>query len=402
MATSIKIKFRPSGRDSQEGTICYRLIHKRDVRVINTSYKVFESELNQKSKSVIFSESISPDRVRILTSIQSRVAWDVKRLRRIIAELEMSLVEYSTSDIVSEYRRITAQGSLQHYLIDIALHLESLGQVRTAETYISALHSFQHFINGEDIPLEGITPRLMQQYEAWLKRRGICINTISFYMRRLRAAYNQAVEQGLTIQSYPFRHVFTGCDKTAKRALPITEIRRIKQLDLSNCPSLEFARDMFMFSFFTRGMSFIDMAWLKKNDLQSGFLVYHRHKTGQRLSIKWEKCMDEIAKKYSSPTSDFLLPIIITKGNERKQYKQMQFHINYCLKQISHLAQISTSLTMYVARHSWASIANAKHIPISVISEGMGHDSEKTTRIYLASLDASVVDKANKMILKDI
>ena len=59
-------------------------------------------------------------------------------------------------------------------------------------------------------------------------------------------------------------------------------------------------------------------------------------------------------------------------------------------------------LTMYVARHSWASAAKAKGIPVSVISEGMGHDSESTTQIYLASLDTSIVDSANSIILNSL
>lgn len=76
--------------------------------------------------------------------------------------------------------------------------------------------------------------------------------------------------------------------------------------------------------------------------------------------------------------------------------------INRNLKEIARLADISFPLSMYCARHSWASAAKGKNIPISVISEGMGHDSEATTQIYLASLDNSVVDKANAQILKNL
>ena len=112
--------------------------------------------------------------------------------------------------------------------------------------------------------------------------------------------------------------------------------------------------------------------------------------------------MKRLVDKYSGSSIGYLLPIITEPGNERKQYKQAQFRINYNLKLVSELAGITPALTMYVARHSWASIAKAKNIPISTISEGMGHDSESTTRIYLASLDASVVDKANKKILDDL
>ena len=205
------------------------------------------------------------------------------------------------------------------------------------------------------------------------------MNTISFYMRNLRAVYNRAVEKGLTPQNNPFRHVYTGVDKTVKRAIPIKVIKALKELDLSMKPSLDFARDMFMFSFYTRGMSFIDMAYLKKTDLQNSILTYRRRKTGQELSIKWEKCMAEIIAKYPENKTDFLLPIIKEEGNERRQYDNTLHLVNYRLKELSTMLKLQRPLTMYVARHSWASAAKAKNVPLSVISEGMGQPSTRVT-----------------------
>lgn len=209
------------------------------------------------------------------------------------------------------------------------------------------------------------------------------------------------MEKELTQQKFPFKHVYTGIDKTVKRAISLKSIKRIKNLELSLNPALDFARDMFLFSFYTRGMSFIDMAYLKKKDLLDGILTYRRHKTGQQLSIKWEKCMQDIVSKYDTDDSSlYLLPIFKSPDENRKQYKYVQCRINQQLKEIAKRANISIPLSMYVARHSWASIAKSKNIPVSVISEGMGHDSEMTTQIYLASLDSSVVDNANRQILK--
>lgn len=174
------------------------------------------------------------------------------------------------------------------------------------------------FQEGVDIRLDEIDSDLMELYESHLKGRGLSLNTVSFYMRILRATYNRAVAKGLARQCYPFRYVYTGVEKTLKRALPLKFIKCIKQLDLSLHPSLDFARDMFLFSFYTRGMSFVDIAYLKKKDLQNGVLTYRRRKTGQLLFIKWERCMQEIVDKYTLPYSDYLLPIIKerqTSGN---------------------------------------------------------------------------------------
>ncbi len=150
-------------------------------------------------------------------------------------------------------------------------------------------------------------------------------------------------------------------------------------------------------------MSFVDMAYLKKTELKNGYITYRRRKTGQQLIIKWTKEMRSLLDKYPENKSDYLLPIIRNTGtNERYTYRYIGYNINHNLKTIAKKIGITIPLTMYVARHSWASAAKAKGIPLSVISEGMGHNSETTTLIYLASLDTSVVDNANALILQSL
>ena len=145
------------------------------------------------------------------------------------------------------------------------------------------------------------------------------------------------------------------------------------------------------------------MAFLKKSDLKNGYITYRRHKTGQLPIIEWTKEMQLLLDKYPANKSEYLLPIIRNPGtNERCLYRNAAYRINHCLKTIAEKVGISVPLTLYVARHSWASAAKAKGIPISVISEGMGHSSEVTTQIYLASLDTSVVDRANHIIIKSL
>lgn len=275
------------------------------------------------------------------------------------------------------------------------------GRERAAETYSAALNSFSRFTSGKDVKLEDLDENLILRYEVYLHSCGVTMNTSSFYMRILRATYNRAVERGITIQRSPFRLVYTGIDKTIKRAIPLKYIRIIKTLDLSGCEGLEFARDMFMFSFYTRGMSLIDMAYLTSDNLCNGRLTYTRHKTGQQLSIRWERCMQEIVDKYHRKGARYLLPIIRNEGiGERLQYKSRASWLCNRLKRIGLIVKLDIPLTMYVARHSWASIARSSHIPISIISESMGHESEQTTQIYLSSFDYVEVDKANKRILK--
>jgi integrase len=280
---------------------------------------------------------------------------------------------------------------------------KQLGNTKTAEGYICALNSFKRFRQNEDLTLDEINATMMEEYQAWLKNNNLAPNTISFYMRKLRATYNQAVEDELIFDKKPFKRVFTGTEKTKKRALPLLELSKVKNVDLSDNPAREFARDMFMLSFYLRGMAFVDLAFLKKSDLQSGVVTYRRHKTNQQIQVQWTDEMQQILDKYRTKDSKYLLPIIPANCNdERKAYINRGHAINYHLKKLGEQLNISLKFTFYTSRHSWSTVARDKGVAISVISEGLGHESERTTRIYLASLDSSVIDNANKMIIQAV
>ena len=396
---SVKVKFRPSTIGDKEGTLYYQVIHNRVVRQIYTDYKLFASEWDCHSEAVnLHLISSKDERNNYLLSISSRIRWDKDRLNKIIYTLSQSGT-FVADDIVVRFLNRQEQSFNDYICLQIA-RLKRLGKIRTSETYTAALRSFSGFMNDKEVLFDQLNADLIAEYEAYLKGRGNSPNTVSFYMRILKAVYNRAVEDGLTEQRHPFKSVYTGVEKTLKRAISLNDLKHIKGLDLSLKPNLDFARDMFLFCFYTRGMSFIDMAYLRKKDLQNGILSYRRRKTGQQLFINWERCMQEIVDKYPINETEYLLPIITKRDEDyRKQYTNELHRVNHLLKKIGKQLDLPILLTMYVGRHSWASIAKSRNVPISVISEGMGHDSENTTQIYLASLDTSVVDKANKKIL---
>ncbi|MDB9153510.1 site-specific integrase [Parabacteroides distasonis] len=401
MAT-VKIKFRPSSVGGKEGTVYYQVIHARVARQISTSYRLFPTEWDRRRSRIVVAPS-DGGRRQYLLLLEGKIMEDTDRLEGIITTLERKREAFTADDVVSAFNGGDCGLSFPVFMREVINGLKRLGKVRTGETYTSTLNSFMRFMEGRDVLPDDMDSDLMVAYEAWLESGGVSMNTVSFYMRNLRAVYNRAVEKGLTVQRFPFRHVYTGVEKTTKRAVPLHVIKRLKSLDLSLEPAKAYARDMLLFSFYTRGMSMVDMAFLKKKDLDNGILSYRRKKTGQQLLIKWEPCMQEIVDRYDIPGSPYLLPVIGRPGaDERKQYINASHRINRHLKAIGKELGMSVPLTHYVARHSWASAARSKNIPISVISEGMGHDSETTTRIYLASLDTATIDKANRLILKSL
>lgn len=397
--TSIKLKFRPSTTPGKEGSIVFQLIYGRTVRRITSRYKIFAGEWNGEVGRIALPTPSSP-RYAHLVSVESALQWELNRLQRMVQES----VPVNLDEIAANFSSgIGTMDSVFNFIRRQIHHKEQIGKVRSSETYRSMLNSFTCFRKGVDLTFDMMDGMLMELYEAWMRKCGLTRNSTSFYMRILRTNYKLAVEKGLTPDRHPFRKVYCGIDKTVKRSLPFSEIKKISALDLSRKPSMDFARGMFMFSFCTRGMSFIDMAYLKKADLNNGCLAYRRKKTGQLMMIEWTKQMQDIIDKYKSDGTSYLLPIITREdGSERRQYQNQMRKINRLLKDIANRAGLPLSLSMYYARHSWATIARGRDVPLAVISEGLGHDSETTTQIYLDSIKSSEVDKVNRMILEGL
>ena len=245
MAT-IRTKFRSSSAEGREGALYYQVIHNRVVRQISTGYKLFASEWDQRSEAVIpCQHPAGMERDNYLLSVGERIRRDKIRLEKAIRTLSQS-GPFTADDIVIRFHDSGQEPSFNDYIRQQIVRLKRLGKIRTSETYTAALKSFSSFMKGSDILFGELSSDLLMEYEAYLKNRGNSPNTISFYMRILKAVYNRAVENGLTGQRNLFKSVYTGVEKTLKRAIHLNDIRRIKRLDLSLKPHLDFARDMFL------------------------------------------------------------------------------------------------------------------------------------------------------------
>lgn len=216
------------------------------------------------------------------------------------------------------------------------------------------MKNFAEFLGGVNLPFSVMTEQLIADYNAFLVQRGMVGNSISFYMRIMRAVYNKVVRQKLVEQSHPFT-VYTGIDRTRKRAVSESVISQLYKLKLTEGTPLALVRDIFIFSYCTRGMAFVDIAYLKKENIQNGVICYARRKTGQLLSVCIEPSIQRIIDRYSS-----------------------------------------------TSHHSWATAARNHNVPISVISAGMGHTSEQTYPIYPTLLDKSVIDDANQGLIRSL
>lgn len=280
--------------------------------------------------------------------------------------------------------------------------MRASNRLGTAYNYEKTMKNITEFLRGVDVPFTSINEQFISEYNAFLIQRGMVRNSISFYMRILRAVYNKAVRQRLVAPGNPFVDVYTGVDKTHKRAVSESVISQLYKLDLFAGTQLAMTRDIFIFSYCTRGMAFVDIAYLKKCNIRNGVICYARRKTGQHLSIRIEPAIKKIIDRYSCYTSTYVFPILTT-SEPKQAYEEYRLAINNYNRLLRKLAEMLPSgckLTSYTSRHSWATAARNHNVPISVISAGMGHTSEQTTQIYLKSIEDNEIDNANACLIE--
>lgn len=396
MAT-IKVKLRPSSVVGRAGTVYYQVTHRRATQQITTNIRLQPDEWDAIGEQVVVC-------VADKSIIQNRIDSDITLLKRIVKDLDSSGVTYSVGDIIKRYKSPGCHVLVLDFMQNQIRLMRNANRLGTAQNYEKTMKNFTEFLGGVNLPFSAMTEQLIADYNAFLVQRGMVRNSISFYMRIMRAVYNKAVRQKLVEQSHPFTEVYTGIDRTRKRAVSESVISQLYKLKLAEGTPLALARDIFIFSYCTRGMAFVDIAYLKKENIQNGVICYARRKTGQLLSVRIEPSIQRIIDRYSSALSPYVFPIL-TSTETKQAYEEYQAAINNhnrLLRRLSKMLPASCKLTSYTSRHSWATAARNHNVPISVISAGMGHTSEQTTQIYLTMLENSVIDDANLGLIRSL
>ena len=373
------------------------MTHRRATQQITTNIRLQPDEWDAIGEQVVVS-------VADKSIIQNRIDSDIALLKRIVKDLDSSGVTYSVGDIIKRYKSPECHVSVLDFMKNQIRLMRNANRLGTALNYEKTMKNFAEFLGGVNLPFSAMTEQLIADYNAFLVQRGMVRNSISFYMRIMRAVYNKAVRQKLVEQSHPFTEVYTGIDRTRKRAVSESIISQLYKLKLTEGTPLALARDIFIFSYCTRGMAFVDIAYLKKENIQNGVICYARRKTGQLLSVRIEPSIQRIIDRYSSALSPYVFPIL-TSTDTKEAYEEYQVAINNHNRQLRRLSKMlpaGCKLTSYTSRHSWATAARNHNVPISVISAGMGHTSEQTTQIYLTMLENSVIDDANQGLIRSL
>lgn len=404
-------------RTKSDGTfpLKLKLFHQNKARYINYGLAFKPTHWNDEENMVSSSVKNSG---RVKATIMKKLSGATV----IIAENEDNINALSIDDLkdlivenVFNKKKIKAADSkervlfLFEYAEELIDRLKKAKKVGNAGTYGNCLSSLKTYLKDKDIPIEKIDHTFLVEYETDCLSKGMKVNGISVYLRTLRAIINKAIDEGhLSQDSYPFRKFKIKTEATEKRAISKEEMQRVLTVELPEETRIWHARNYFAFMFNCRGMNFIDVAYLKRENIQGNRLVYRRKKTGKLYNMKLTKKASELVQYYTKgkrlKSDDYLFPILPkeTKGDEaleRERFRNRRKYFNQDLKKIGEACELQTTLTSYVSRHTWASLAKFAGVAPAVIGESLGHSDLKTTETYLANFDTDILDDANELIV---
>lgn len=289
------------------------------------------------------------------------------------------------------------------YLTKIIKELQKQGREGNAGIYTQVLDFIKRYIPGrENLAFEDINVRLLKDIEARYMARDNSLNGLAIYFRTIRSIFNKAISDGVAQrESYPFDEYKIKKEKSHKTAISKMQMESIRNLYLKENTLAWHGRNMFLLSFYCRGMNFKDLAEIRLKDCNNGRISYRRSKTSRQITIKINDKIQGTLDLYLSGkgSEDYLLPVITDQRIPiTKQVTDYRNAVNHALKRWAKQLGIDSSLSFYTARHSWANIGKELNLPISVISEGLGHSDIRTTQIYLDSFSEDVINEASERI----
>lgn len=416
MKTSITPRLNYCADDEGRYALIIQVIHNRRRSILTTPYRLCREEFDREKNRAVPTNRTKAHRT-LIRQANACIETYLLELHTLADKLKTAGNPYTAQNITDLYKCNSDYHYLTTFADKLIAGLENTGHFGTARSYRSLISAWGKFSpNNNCNCFSQLDVRTIAAFCDYLEQHGNQRNTVNFYLRTLRALYNRARKYGYAPENQnPFREISFKPAKTPKLAVTRELLNTLADTDFGD-RLLNEARDMFLFSFYARGMSFVDMAYLRKDKIWDGTLHYQRQKTHQVFNVAITPQLREIMARYDNPDSPWVLPcmkrgrLFSTCSDENTdndltpamQYKFYCMALQYYLILLQEISKRlgCKKLTFNVARHTWATEARSMGVPMPHISEGLGHTSEKTTRFYLAQLDNSTVDKVNEMVTK--
>ena len=391
----------PQPDASGKHTIYLRITHggKHRYRTLNRHATPSQWD-SEKSR---FTKSFAEFKVEneILTMYEARAATILRNFER--DGIPFSFDTFEAEMFASQTATAKSSPNLVEYTRQIADDLQREKRHGNSLLYRNLAHLFEKY--KPRTSLGEINTAWLTRFEHYQRaERGMKPGGIAANMRTLRAVCNRAIKAGIMRQDwYPFQtYTLAHLNQpTPKRAIQIDDIKRIQD-DTPENDIERFARDLFIFSLYARGMNLVDIAHLRPENLQAGRIEYDRRKTHVHYSVALNEITLAILERYAMPGAEYCFPILsdfhATDKQQQERIHRVMVNVNRALRAIATRLGIAGRISFYTARHTYASALKERGISTDVISEALGHANLKTTEIYLKQFDKSVVDQADTLL----
>ncbi|WP_435135979.1 site-specific integrase [Formosa sp. A9] len=403
MNTSIKLTL-DTRRKKKDGTypIILRLSHLRKTTSIRVGESVPLNYWDENSERIKKSYSDSTTVKRLNNKLLKEKVLANNIIDKLNEKEELNYL--SVTQLKNKITKKVTVKSFFEYSNTIIDELNKVERYGNANSYYAVTKILKKFNNNHDLKFNEVNYGFLKKFEKYHYSRGNSTNGLAVYMKTIRAIYNKAIKDGIiSKEAYPFNNYRIKTTPTEKRAIDLKSIKSIMELELNENDTLFHYRNYFLASYMLYGVSFIDMAFLKLENIVGNRVKFFRRKTSKPYDIKITPQLKKILVYYikGKTKQDFIFPII-TRDTYELQYKDVLWarkRYNKGLKEIAGKCEIDQRLTSYVSRHSFATQAMLQDVPLQAISAMLGHNRLSTTQIYLKSLPSEVLDDYNKKLV---
>lgn len=401
MATSVKLLLKNKPRSDFTYPIVLQVIKDGKAKVISTGISCNKSDWT--GQELKRTHPNFQKRNLILMNIKQRAL-------KIIDDFIEEGIDFTLNDFEKLFKgdKQSSRITVFEHFQDVIQRMKLSNRLGNAKSYHDTCNSFFKFHSDRDLTFKGLNVTLLEKYEAYLRSRNNQDSGIAFKMRALRALFNSAIRNGIVSNdhySFDKYKISKLKGKGIKRALTRDEVKRIIEVDLSDRPDLINTKNFFVFSYFVRGINWIDVLKLKKENIQDDYIVYIRSKTKTVFKVKILPPVKKILDYYlnQNRATEYVFPILLRDDltpmqiENRKQKTLKRF--NKELKELAKVAKVAKNVTSYVIRHSYATNLKQLGVSIEKISQSMGHSSVEITNSYLKDFETEEIDIENEKLL---
>lgn len=387
-------------RAKSDGTfnIIFRIIDFKKVYTINSGISLQQHYWDEKKGQVGKAHPNSK-------LLNIKLSKDFYKIEQAVLSLDDEFSIEKLKAMFSGKPQDEAPETFQVFADKIIQQMMEANRVGNAMVYQTAVNRLITYCE-KDVTFLEVNYKLLDQFSHHLTTSGLKINSVSNYFRSIRAIYNKAIKMKVVDRSlYPFHDISIKSEKTAKRAILKDDISKLKQVSLEKHSTAWRSLNYFLLSFYLRGISFTDLAYLTTNDIIDGRIEYKRRKTHKNYSVKLLPEAEILFQRFEVVGSKYLLPILSNDTIEDSLKSKKVIHqciktTNKYLKRLAAEVELSSPVTTYTSRHSFGTIAKRLGYSNELIAEALGHEyGNKITSIYLDTFDTEVLDAMHKNVI---